>query len=265
MNAVGHYLYGHVVHQVDALHRAFVLVSAAFVETGHGVIEVRGVLVASLVGQVDVFKLGLRMPDGGQYAFRRDIFAKLHGARKFGGGIPTLDAMGLFQQGDVFLRVGIFDVFRHLPAGHLHVEVVALQVKSQYGRIGFGHQLLGSGRRSPYHGYGGRGERGENTSRAVLHVRLDGCPESVFASLHEVAPATAMDVDFHAAGDNISPFGVNQRGAYDGQVAIGHFQNFVVTDEHRSILQPSLGRQDTGIDNLCQHIDEVILCFMRQN
>lgn len=61
MDAVGHHFHRHVVQQIDAFYRAFVFVLAAFVETGHCIVEVGGMGIASFVGCTDVFKLRLRM------------------------------------------------------------------------------------------------------------------------------------------------------------------------------------------------------------
>ena len=86
---------------------------------------------------------------------------------------------------------------------------------------------------------------------SLLHVGLDGHAESVFASLHEVAPSTTMCVDFHTAGDDVGSLGIDERRSHNGQVAVGHFQNLIVPDEHRAVFQPALRGKNAGVNNLC--------------
>ena len=50
VDAVGNEFDGHAVGQVDTFHSAFVLVLAAFVEAGHGVVEVGGMGKSGFVG-----------------------------------------------------------------------------------------------------------------------------------------------------------------------------------------------------------------------
>ena len=76
------------------------------------VVEVRGMGISGFVGSLNILVFGLRMTDRCQHAFRGDVFTELHGTRQFGSGIPTFDAMCLFQQGNVFFRIRILDIFR---------------------------------------------------------------------------------------------------------------------------------------------------------
>ena len=84
----------------------------------------------------------------------------------------------------------------------------------------------------------------------MLHVCLDCTTESLFRSFHEVATATAVNVDFHAAGNNVHTFGINYFCAYYCKVAVCNLKNLVIAYDNRSVLQPALRSQNLGIDNL---------------
>ena len=142
MDTVGNHLDRHVVDQINTLDRTFIFIFTTFVETGHRIVEVRGMGISGFVGSLNILVFGLRMTDRCQHAFRGDVFTELHGTRQFGSGIPTFDAMCLFQQGNVFFRIRILDIFRQLPAGHLHVEVMPFQMKPQDRTVFFRHQLF---------------------------------------------------------------------------------------------------------------------------
>ena len=247
MDTVGYHFYGHVVHQVDTFYRAFVLVFAALVETRHGVIEVSGMGIAGIITGVDVLEFGLCMSYGSQNTFRCDVFGELHGSWQFGSGIPTLDAVGFFQQRDVFFRIRVLDVFRHLAAGHLHVEIMSFQVKSEYRAVRFTHQFFGSSRCGADHRDGRRREGREDTGSTVFHVGMDGGAECIFGSFHKVTATSSVYMDFDTARYNVHAFGINQCGSDNGQVTICHFQNLVVTDQDRPVFQPALRGQDAGI------------------
>ena len=80
MDTVGHYFHGHVVHEVDALHGTFVFIFTAFMESGHRVVEVRGMRISGFIGGAYIFKFGLGMGYRGQDAFSGDVFTELHGS-----------------------------------------------------------------------------------------------------------------------------------------------------------------------------------------
>ena len=71
VDAVGNEFDGHAVGQVNAFHGAFVLVLAAFVEAGHGIVEVGGMGKSGFVGGTDAVVFGFGMRYGCQYAFSR--------------------------------------------------------------------------------------------------------------------------------------------------------------------------------------------------
>ena len=141
VNTVGYYFYCHVIQQINAFDCTFVLVLSAFVEAGHCIIEVGCMSVSGFISCTDIFKFGLCMCYGRQYAFGSNIFTELHGSREFRSSIPTLDAMILFYDRNVFIRIRIFNVFRNLSSCHFHVQVMTFEVQSQDRAVFLFHQL----------------------------------------------------------------------------------------------------------------------------
>ena len=84
----------------------------------------------------------------------------------------------------------------------------------------------------------------------MLHVSGDSSTESILRTFHEIASATSVDMYFHSAGNNIHTFGVDKGRANNRQVAVRNFEDFVVSNEYRTIFKPSLWRQDKAVDNL---------------
>ena len=87
----------------------------------------------------------------------------------------------------------------------------------------------------------------------MFHVCLDCTAESLLGAFHEVAAATAMDVDLNTTGNNVHALCVDYFCANYSKVAICNFKNLVITDDNRTILQPTLWSQDFTIDNLLKH------------
>ena len=219
-------------------------------EARHGVVEMRRMGIARLVSRVDILELGLRMSHGGKDTFRCDILAELHGAGEFGGSIPSLDAVCLLEQGDILFGVRVLDIFRHLSTRHLEIEIMPLEVETQDRAIRFCHQLFCRFGCRTNHRNRRRRKCWENTCRPMLHVSGNRGSESILRTFHEIASATSVDMYFHSAGNNIHTFGVDKGRANNRQVAVRNFEDFVVSNEYRTIFKPSLWRQDKAVDNL---------------
>lgn len=140
----------------------------------------------------------------------------MHGARQFGGSIPTLDAIPPFDNGDVFIGIGVLDVFGHLSTSHCHVQVMAFEVQSEDGTVFFLHQRSAGIGSLFDHGNRGRRQGGKNAGSAVAHVGADGCAERIFCALHKVAASSAMCMDLYAAGQDIHALDIDQLCADDG-------------------------------------------------
>jgi hypothetical protein len=66
----------------------------------------------------------------------------------------------------------------------------------------------------------------------MLHMGFDCRTESVFRTFHKVSSTATVNVDFHAARNDIHSFGINQFGSDNGKVTIGYFQNFIVANKN---------------------------------
>ena len=139
--AVGNYLNGHVLVQVDTLYGTLVLILTTLVEARHGVVEVGGVGITALACSVYVVILGLCVSHRSQDTLLGDVLTELHCTGELRRSIPTLDAIPLLYQGDILIGVGVLDVLGDLSACHSHVQVVALEVKTEDGAVGLLHQL----------------------------------------------------------------------------------------------------------------------------
>ena len=250
MDTVSHHLDRHVVDQINTLNCTFIFIFATFVETGHCVVEVCGMRISSFISSLDIFVFGLRMTDRCQYTLRCDIFTELHGTRQFRSGIPTLDTMGFFQRRDVFFRIRILDIFRQLAAGHLHIEVMSFQMKSQDRTVFFRHQLLSRCSCFANHRDGRRRQCRENTGRTMLHMGGNCNTEGLFGTFHKITASTTVNMDFYSARHDIHTFSVYQSGSYHCQIAVSHFQNLIIAYQNRTVFQPALWGKDLAIYNL---------------
>ena len=88
----------------------------------------------------------------------------------------------------------------------------------------------------------------------MLGVCSNRFTESILRTLHKITATTAMHVHLDTARHHIHTLGINNIGTDYGQVTIRYFENLVVTQNDRTILEPSLRRKDTSINNLSQHI-----------
>ena len=241
MDAVGDHFHAHVLHEVDRLDRAGVLVLAHVVEAGHGVVEVGGQAVACIIGAFHVVILGSRVPDGSHNALAGDVLAHLDGAGQLGGHIPAAHAVVVFDKVVVLLGVGVAYDFGHLRAGLAGVEVGALQVQSHDGAARLFHELVAGVAGGVHHRGCRRRQGGEDGRSAMLHVGLHRLPEGLLGALHEVAAATAVAVQLDAARHHVQPFGV------DGLIGVGvdvaafsHLGDEAVLDEYRASVDPPL-------------------------
>ena len=151
MNAVSNQLNGHIVEQIDTLDRTLILVLATLVETGHSVVEVGCVRVACVVSSQHIAILSLGVADRCQNTLRGDVATELDCTRQLGSSVPTLDAVGLFEQRNILIGIGVLDVLGQLTTGHYHIEIVAFEVQTHNGAILLSHQLFGRSHRSADH------------------------------------------------------------------------------------------------------------------
>ena len=84
----------------------------------------------------------------------------------------------------------------------------------------------------------------------MLHMRSHGTTERIFRTFHKVTSASAVNMDFHSARNDIHSLGVNQVCTNYGKVTVSHFQNLVITNQNRTIFHPALWCQDTTVNNL---------------
>ena len=82
---------------------------------------------------------------------------------------------------------------------------------------GFGHQLLASDDRFVDPLAIARRERGEDGRCAVLHVGIHCRAESFFRTFHEVATATAVNVQLDTSGYDVASLGVDLLRAFNRQ------------------------------------------------
>ena len=141
MDSIGYYFYGHIIQQINTFDCTFILVFSALVETGHCIVEVGGMGISGFICRTDVFKFGLCMCHGRENAFGSNIFSELHGSRKFRSGVPALDAMILFYDRNIFIRIRVLDVLGNLSSCHFHVQVMTFKVQSQNRAVFLFHQF----------------------------------------------------------------------------------------------------------------------------
>ena len=99
----------------------------------------------------------------------------------------------------------------------------------------------------------------EDGSGAVPHVSVDGSPEGLNGSLHEVAAATAVAVQFNASGHHMHAVRVDCAvGALNDVAALGHFRDVSIGKHHRALVYPSLGGEYVSVVNLCEHLSSCI-------
>ena len=251
MNAIGHDFHCHIINQINTFYRTFILIFLPFVKSGHSIVEMCSMRISCLIRSLDIFKFSLCMSYRCQYAFCGDILSELHSPRKFRCRIPTFDAMGFFQQRDILFRIRIFDILRNLSACHLHIEVMSFQMQTEYGTVRLCHHLFSCFCGCTDHRNSRRRKCGENTGSSVLHVSFNRCPEGVFRPLHKVSSTTAMNMNFYSSRNDIHALGINQFCSDNRQVAVSHFQNFMITNKYGPILQPALRGKDARINDLC--------------
>ena len=251
MLAVGYYLDRHVIDEINALHRALVFVLPVLVESGHSVVEVGGVGESYLVGGSHVVVFGLRVGYAGQYTVLHARAAELDGARKLRSLVPSLDDACVVEQMVVIVGVRILDVLGELAAGHLHVEVRALEMQSEHGAVGLGHELLRRIGCRLDHRHRRGGKRGENGGRAVVHVSADGRVEGFLRALHKVAPATAVHMDIDAAGHYVAALGVEGARALDVELVVADLYYLVAVDNDRPAFHPALRGKYPSVQYLC--------------
>lgn len=61
----------------------------------------------------------------------------------------------------------------------------------------------------------------------------------------------AMNMNFYSSRNDIHALGINQFCSDNRQVAVSHFQNFMITNKYGPILQPALRGKDARINDLC--------------
>jgi len=213
MNTIGYHFHCHIVYQIDTFYCTFIFILTALMEARHRIIEMCSMRITGLPGCTDIFIFGLCMCHRSQDAFSCDILTKLHGTRQFGCSIPTLDTAPLLYNRNIFLRIRVFYVFRHLTACHLHIKVMPFKMKTKYRTVRFRHQPGTSFGSCLNHRYGRRRQRWENTGSTMFHVSINGCTESLFRTFHKITATTTMTMDFHTTGNNIHTFSVNQLGS----------------------------------------------------
>ena len=84
----------------------------------------------------------------------------------------------------------------------------------------------------------------------MLHVRLNGHTESLFAAFHKVATATAMYVHLHSARHYITSLSVNDFCVYDMEITVRYGQYLVAVDNNRAAFQPALWSKNATVDYL---------------
>ena len=69
-------------------------------------------------------------------------FAKFEGAFEFRSSVDALDALKALNHRDVLGRVGVADIFRHLTASFLDVEVRSLEVQAEDSGVAAGNDAV---------------------------------------------------------------------------------------------------------------------------
>lgn len=75
----------------------------------------------------------------------------------------------------------------------------------------------------------------------MLEMRINSRPESVLAPLYEVASAATMSVHINAAGDYISPLGIDDFGSDHMKVDVRDGSDSVAVGNNGAAIKPSLG------------------------
>ena len=253
VNTVGHNLYGHVINEIYTLHRTLVLVLTLVVETWHGIVEMRDMCETGLKTSLHVLIFCGGVGNAGQNPLVTAVTSELYGSGQLGCRIPTLQAGRVLHNMHIFVRVGILDTLRHLGTRLLGIEIMSLKVQTQDRRVGLCHHHVARFHGTLYHGDGTAGERGEDTCGTIFEVRLDSHLKGILGTFLEVTTTSAVHMHLDTAGHDIHATGIHEIGTDDGEVTIRHLQNLVVTQDDRTIAQPSLRGKNLTVYNLRQH------------
>lgn len=85
----------------------------------------------------------------------------------------------------------------------------------------------------------------------MLQMRIYSYTESIYRTFLKITTSTTMYVHLYASWHDIHATGIDQVGSNDGQVTIGHLEDLIVTQDDRTILQPSLRSEYLTVYNLC--------------
>ena len=213
--AVGNHLHGHVGKGIDALHGAGNLKLMLLVDDRHGVVEVCGVLHASLVSCHHIFVCGACVTYRCHHTVVAARLYKLCRAGELGGFVPAFDARVLVEQRLIFFCDRRLYPLRNLCARLFGVEIGTLEVESKHRTVLFCHEFLTCLAGGLYHGHCRRRQCGEDRRGSVLHVRVYCHTECFLGAFHKIASTTAMYVQFYTARNDIASLCVDDFCVYN--------------------------------------------------
>ena len=219
----------------------------------HCIVEVRSMCKSCLVCFLYAIIFGFRMRNSSYNALRLQITCKVKCSGQFGRSVPTLDAIGAFKQRGVFCHIDFFHLVCKLFSRHLTVQVRAFHMQAEYRAIGFGHQFFAYIYSFAYFGERRRRKCRKKAGGTVLHVCSYRRTESLFGTFRKIVSSPTMGMHTNKAGNNIHSSGIHQIGTDQRQVAISYFQNFSISHQHRTFVQPTMRSKYASIDNLSQH------------
>ena len=84
----------------------------------------------------------------------------------------------------------------------------------------------------------------------MLHVCVHCRTEGFFCTFHEVAAATAMDVQLNTSRYDVASLGIDLLCTFDGQSIVRNGQDLTIFHDDASVVEPTFRRQDASIGYL---------------